>query len=159
MEELPESLKTVKVTAATGIDAEAFKNCSDIENIILPDTLEEMGEMVFYGCASLKSVNISGLVTEISKGAFIGCENLKITVPSAVTAINREAFKNCTNLKITLSEGLLYIGCIAFHNCTYLKDFIFEGTRKEWEAIEKEKGWDNYVGRGEYTVHCSDDAE
>ncbi len=115
--------------------------------------------MAFYGCTSLKSVNISGLVTEISKGAFIGCENLKITVPSAVTAINREAFKNCTNLKITLSEGLLYIGGIAFYNCTYLKDFIFEGTRKEWEAIEKEKGWDNYVGRGEHTVHCSDDAE
>lgn len=118
---IPESLKTVKVTAATEIAREAFKGCSDIENVILPESLTEIGAMAFMNCTSLKSVNIPGKVTEIDGAVFLGCKELEITIPSNVTSIRQEAFKNCTDLKITLSEGLLSIGNDAFANCENLK--------------------------------------
>ena len=41
-----------------------------------------------------------------------------------------------------------------FADCTSLKEIHFNGTKEEWNKIEKDKYWDKNTG--EYTIYCSD---
>ena len=48
----------------------SFVGCTNLESVILPNTLESIGEYAFAGCSNLKSVTIPASVKEIGAGAF-----------------------------------------------------------------------------------------
>jgi len=60
----------------TAIGPDAFRECSDITNVTLPNTLEKIGEHAFYACTKLTAMNIPEKVTAINATAFLGCSNL-----------------------------------------------------------------------------------
>ncbi len=60
----------------TAIGPDAFKECSDITNVTLPNTLEKIGEHAFYACTKLTAMNIPAAVTDINTQAFFECSNL-----------------------------------------------------------------------------------
>ena len=59
---IPSQLDGCKVTA---IGEEAFKGCIGLENVVIPDGVEEIGEGAFAGCTNLASVAIPASVTSI----------------------------------------------------------------------------------------------
>ena len=73
---VPISLKTVVVTGGTNLGSYAFSGCSNIANIILPNTLTSISNYAFKNCSGLES----------------------ITIPENVTSIGTDAFNNCTAL-------------------------------------------------------------
>ena len=53
----------------------------DVEEIVFPDTLKEIGRYIFYGCGNLKKLEFSDSLMQIGCGAFTGCHALeKLTV-------------------------------------------------------------------------------
>ncbi len=71
-----------------------------------------------------------------------------------VIQIGDRAFYNCSSLKsITIPDSVTSIGSSAFYGCSRLTSITFEGTKAQWNAIEKGSGWNYYTGK--YTVHCS----
>lgn len=59
------------------IEDDMFKNCSNLENLIIPDTIISIGSYAFYRCINLKTVNIPINVEYIDKCSFFNCKNLK----------------------------------------------------------------------------------
>lgn len=55
-----------------------FENCSELEKIIIPDTVYEIGTAAFKNCESLETAVISDSVTSVADNAFEGCDNLTI---------------------------------------------------------------------------------
>lgn len=112
---LPDSIKV--------IDSDAFDS-STLEEINLPEELEDIGYEAFEYCQSLKSITIPDSVTFISTWAFNNCTSLESAkIGSGVMSINNYTFANCTSLKeLTLSEGLESIGDEALIGCTSLKN-------------------------------------
>lgn len=54
---------------------------NDVEEIVFPDTLKEIGRYIFYGCGNLKKLELSDSLMQIGCGAFTGCHALeKLTV-------------------------------------------------------------------------------
>ena len=54
---------------------------NDVEEIVFPDTLKEIGRYIFYGCGNLKKLEFSDSLMQIGCGAFTGCHALeKLTV-------------------------------------------------------------------------------
>ena len=54
---------------------------NDVEEIVFPDTLKEIGRYIFYGCGSLRKLEFSDSLMQIGCGAFTGCHALeKLTV-------------------------------------------------------------------------------
>lgn len=47
-----------------------------IEEVVFPDTVEEIGNYIFYGCKKLKKLEFSDSLMRIGSGAFTGCGNL-----------------------------------------------------------------------------------
>ena len=85
----------------------AFLRNSDLEEIILPNSVTWIDESAFSNCSSLENITMSNSVRTIGWSAFSGCSSLKsITIPNSVERINRAAFSNCSSLeKIEVAEG------------------------------------------------------
>ena len=72
---VPSSLKTVIVTGATRIGADAFYNCASITSVVLNDGITKIEEYAFYNCA-VESLTIPNILTKISVKAFENCSKL-----------------------------------------------------------------------------------
>lgn len=83
--------------------------------------VKEIGAMAFRRCTSLRSVTIPDTVTKISYASFSNCESLtEITIPESVTALESSAFSYCPNLKtayvkaeITVLEDKVFYNSVA----------------------------------------------
>ena len=108
--------------AVTKIGANAFKNCTNLESISLPNSVTAIENSAFEGCSSLEGIDIPSNVSKIGKRAFAGCSSLtEVAIPSGVTAINDESFSGCSSLSsITLPDGITSIGQNVFNGCTSL---------------------------------------
>ena len=54
--------------AITAIGENAFRNCTYINELAIPDTVTSIGDNAFQGCTSLKSVKLPKRITELSSG-------------------------------------------------------------------------------------------
>lgn len=99
----------------------AFSECSELTEVVLPDSVVKIGSSAFYKCEKLKSINIPEGVTEIPYNAFNWCSSLeKVVLPSTVTAIGDGAFGWCKSLKeINIPEGVTKISSSAFELCAF----------------------------------------
>ena len=72
---IPETINGIKVTA---IANSAFRGCSALTSIVIPDGVTKIGDSAFEECTSLTSIVIPNGVTEIGDCTFWGCKNLTI---------------------------------------------------------------------------------
>ena len=78
---IPANLKSVELLCQTRLSGGDFKDCTALESVTLPDTLEYVGRWVFQNCTSLKEIVIPDSVSQMEY-AFAGCTSLeKLTVP------------------------------------------------------------------------------
>lgn len=49
---------------------------NEIESVVFPDTVEQIGNYIFYGCKKLRKLEFSDALTQIGSGAFTGCGQL-----------------------------------------------------------------------------------
>ena len=102
------SLDLSNTTGLQEIDNEAFSECYNLTNIILPNSITTIGDSAFHNCYNLKSIIIPYSVTSIGDSTFSDCSSLKsITIPNSVTSIGNYAFNECnklTNVNYTGTE-------------------------------------------------------
>lgn len=144
----------------SSISQNAFQN-SNINSIILPDTITSIDSSSFENCLNLKSVTLSNNLTSIGSSAFKNCNKLQsIVIPDNVVNIGPNAFENCTSLvSVSLSNNLGFIGMNAFDGCssltsmnipssvTYIDSFAFKDCNSLTEVkINREKNL-TYIGK------------
>ena len=151
------------------------KICSVCGEILAEQTRLPMKKQCHYvdgKCTDCgKVVESMGLVYLINSDGwsftlvYIGsCTDDNIVIPEIhnqrpITKIDSWAFDDpkgsgLTFTSITIPNSVKSIGDHAFYNCSKLKSIIFEGTKAQWNAIEKGEDWD--ANTGNYTVHCTD---
>lgn len=108
-----------ELTSMTALPREAFDTCKNLESIVLPDSLTNIGEYAFYNCNNLDTITLPNSLTTIEQGAFASCISLtSINLPNSITSIGTLVFSNCRSLtSITLPNSL-----------TTLKSNMFQGS-------------------------------
>ncbi len=93
----------------------AFAKETDIQAVILPETVERIGANAFADCTSLEEIRIPNGVTEIGENAFEGCTSLhEIVIPATVTELRAGTFRGCDTLTVTLQDTMAVIDPAAF---------------------------------------------
>ena len=107
----------------------AFRNCSALESITIPDTVESLGGYAFFKCTSLPKLTVPNGVTQIGRCAFKDCTALKsITLPENITTVTEYLFENCTSLKtVKIPDKVTKIGTSAFRECACLTTITLPG--------------------------------
>ena len=113
------STKFQLVKSVIKIGPKAFALCS-FENVVIPETVTEIGEAAFQECQALKTVEIPGSVKIIQSNAFSRSETLEtVVIKEGVCELSEDSFFGCDNLKsLTIPETLTKISKGAFYGCT-----------------------------------------
>lgn len=153
------NLKSIDIPdSITIIDSGAFYQCTNLTIVTIPNSVISIGSQAFGNCTNLTSITIPDSVTSIDFDAFSQCTKLKnVTIGKGITNIGNGAFKDCINIEIiTINGNPNSIGTYAFSNCHNVKSFIFNGTTSEWDAVTKNKGWNENC---KFAVICSKAAD
>lgn len=148
--EIPSMLQERPVTE---IAEEAFCNCTKLETVTIPESVETIGREAFYNCTSLKNVNLPDNLTEICALAFENCTSLEnIVLGEKITDIETRAFQGCSSLRsINIPKSLTYLSQGIFAGCTNLQDMTILPTVTEITEGSFDGEYENlklYVVRG-----------
>ncbi len=120
---IPESVTyNSRTYSVTTIDNYAFRGCSSLTSITIPNSVTTIDYAAFYGCEGLTSVTIPNSVTSIGSDAFWDCSGLtSVTIGNSVTSIGSYAFYECSSLtSVTIGNSVTSIGDYAFYYCSGL---------------------------------------
>ena len=110
----------------------AFRDCTSLTSITIPASVTSIGSYAFKGCVARIIWGGTSTITEIGDFAFAGYAGTSITIPGSVTSVGRSAFSGCTSLT----------------------SVTFNGTKAEWNAVDKGWWWNEHCP---FTVvKCSD---
>lgn len=121
----------------TEIAPGAFKCCTTLKSVVLPNSVIEIGHQAFSDCIALYDIILPKSVTKIGYGAFEGCKDLQsIMIPSGVLSLESSTFSWCSNLKnIIIPESVKIIEDYAFFRCGRLKNI--QAPERLIEAIKR----------------------
>ena len=108
----------------------AFRGCSALMKVTIPDSVTSIGYRVFDGCGALRTAGPIGgdynyqfgWVEAIPDKAFQNCSSLtRVLIPNSITSIGNYAFYGCSALiGVTIPSNITSIGESAFRGCTSL---------------------------------------
>ncbi len=133
------------------IGNQAFDQCSSLQSVKLPGTVQSMGEYAFAGCQAMTSINIPVDLVSVGLSPFSGCSNLQyvtidegatilpsfayrsslkaIVLPLSITTIEESQFSGCSGLEsVEIKGAVKTIGEMAFYGCSLLKEVILPET-------------------------------
>ena len=95
-----ETTNIVIPDSVTDIGPYAFHNCTNLTTINIPDSVTSIAFEAFSNCTSLQTVNIGNNVSGIGDLAFYNCNKLtSVIIPGSVTRIGRHVFLQCSSLR------------------------------------------------------------
>ena len=118
----------------------AFSGCESLSNIELPESLQTISTLCFYGCYKLSTIKVNPANTYLAtdgKAIFNKDKTVLYTaipvtsynVPSTVRELRYYAFSNQKDMtSITLPEGLVNISSYAFEFCSKLEHLVIPST-------------------------------
>ena len=138
----------------TSISSSAFRDCSSLTSVTIPESVQTIGWYPFSDCSSLTSVvwnakncadctdryypfySIESQITSFTFGENVEyipkslCSGMSqltsITIPNSVTSIGGSAFQDCSKLtSITIPNSVTSIGSSAFGGCSSLTSVIW----------------------------------
>lgn len=133
--EIPTDFGRFPVTA---IGDDAFRGCSALKKVTIPQSVTSIGDSAFAGCHNLDSVTINDAATSIGNRAFTECPlTTTLSLGKKITTIGDEAFYDCRGLtSVTIPPSVTSIGKKAFLQCIHLKTLSFgENIKTNIETI------------------------
>ena len=144
---IPESVVyNEKSYNVTSIGMQAFRGCSGLISVNIPESVTSIGGGAFRGCSCLNTINMGTNVERIYRDAFIGTpwydnlpdgmvyvgkvaykykgempEGTHFSIKEGTLSISEQAFALCSGLaSVTIPEGITTIEELAFGGCANL---------------------------------------
>lgn len=105
----------------------AFHACGGLTKVVLPGSLETIGQDAFHSCRSLTEINFPQSLSTIGDNAFSFCSALStVVLPESVQTIGKRAFSDCDRVrKAVLDCADAKIGDCLFQGCDKLMNVVW----------------------------------
>ena len=122
------------------------KEGNEINEYVIPNDVESIGDMAFSNCINLNSITFSKSITNVSSSAFQDCKGLvsvvfhckeigswvsgltsikDVVIGEEVIGIGENAFKGCRGLtSVNIPDNVTKVGIGAFYQCSSLWSVI-----------------------------------
>ena len=75
------------------LSTEAFRDCSEITSVVVPEGVTHLGDAVFMNCINLNDIRLPESLKSIGECAFLHCVSLKqIVLPPEIKSLSRQLF-------------------------------------------------------------------
>ena len=125
-------------TSISSLEMYAFYNCSSLESIVLPPSVNMIGKYAFKWCSSLQRVVLSESLLSIAEQAFNQCVVLtEISLPDGLQSIGFNAFQYCKELEsIVIPASVTSIDGNCFTSCYNLKSIVVDESNTKYNSGE-----------------------
>lgn len=104
-----------------GIQDEAFRENETLTKVVLPETVQNIGNSAFKHCHNLQEINMPRDLKGIGNAAFDNTALREVTIPSTVTYMSSMAFYGCDSLeRVVIEDGVTSIRKDTFRMCASL---------------------------------------
>ena len=117
------------------IEDYAFENAKQLTEVVLSDSVEEIGHSAFIHCENLRNIQLGNSLKRIGGQAFGFCSSLTaITIPDSVEELSYSVFSYCDNLEsAVIGSGVISLDTEVFCDCDALNNVIFRDP-EGWEV-------------------------
>ena len=125
-------LETLDLGNVEKIDASAFAGCSKLTEIIIPDTVTELGEEAFSRCTEAKTIIIGARLAFIPQGAFREATNANEIIfksSEAEITLGYASFSGVRVERFVIPNTKIKIRIGAFDNA-YIKELVLENVKE-----------------------------
>lgn len=122
---------------------EAFEKCINLGKIVIPDGVIKIGSEAFSN-TNITAIDMPNSINEIGYMAFWGCKNLEVfIIPENMSVIPSSMMYNCSNLKyVEIPRDIREIGSSAFHGCKSLSRIKCDISEKDISYLKVEPSYD-----------------
>ena len=119
-----ENIDTIDDVGISEIAKSQWRITNVVTSIVLPATVEAIGDYAFFNCRGISKIVVPDSVTSIGASAFYFCSNLtSVWLGTKIEAIGASAFGLCMGLEyFTVPESVKSVGSGAFCGCAALKE-------------------------------------
>ncbi len=133
--------------------AEGAFSYSKVTDVVIPNSVIELGCEAFLGCNELKNITLSLNINEIPRECFLGTSLVNIAIPEGVRKVGYAAFQDCHLLHtVMLPSTLERIEAYAFNDCHNLYEIYCAAVNPP-----KANAWGTFDGVGNVDVVVPDD--
>jgi hypothetical protein len=144
---------TITIPSAIEIIEEfTFMDCSNIDSLIISNSLTTIDASAFNNCNSIVYVKLSDSLKFIGVGAFASCSGLdKLIIPSSVNFIGAYAFAVCSTLKTIYSESSVPVDLSSSTDVFYSVDYttcilnVPYGSKEAYQTANQWQDFENIV--------------
>ena len=128
-------IKIVEIcSGVTEIGWSAFRNCSSLESVMIPDSVMFIDQFAFLDCTELEHFEVNKnnpvyndagncIIDSTENSLVVGCKNSVIPTNGSVVEIRSHAFQNCSGLSnVIIPDSVKRICDYAFCGCVSLTD-------------------------------------
>lgn len=118
------------------IGDEAFENCTELKEVIIPMGVKKLSFCCFYGCSGLSTIEIPEGVKEIGWSSFSDCTGLtSIIIPESVETIYNYAFSGCSGISsVFIPKNVSCFAINAFFNCSNLTSIVVDENNTYYDS-------------------------
>ena len=117
---VPEYINGYKVTA---IGEEAFSECTQLTELVIPETTKTIGTRAFYGCTGLTEFTVPASVTSIGNQIFYKASNITTVYYNSSYGSSSNPVLRYNNITKVVFGGK-YVTEYILYNCSWVQEVV-----------------------------------
>lgn len=130
---VPAAVEGVPVTQ---VCHEAFYNCDEIKQVILPDTIVKIDYRAFYSCKYLDTIHLPESLKELGNSALAWTGLQTVQLPGGLEMLGYQCLAGTPLTEVTIPAGTKLVGAGCFASCEALRAIHVAAGNTAYKSID-----------------------
>ncbi len=122
----------------TSISSNAFRFCSGLTSVVIPEGVADVGKYAFSGCSHMTDVTMPDSLLDLGHGAFWNCLRLtNVVFGCGIGRIPGYAFNSCRSLeRLDIPASVTNIASTLIEDCSSFSEFAISNDNSHYKVVD-----------------------